>query len=65
MEEEQQMELEALEAIYMDDFELLSSDPPCSFSIILNPEGVIDEDTTDSELLVHLGWGKRLTRWAV
>ena len=47
-DEEQEMELEALEAIYTDDFQIVSNDVPRTCTIILHPEGVIDEETTTS-----------------
>lgn len=48
MDEEQEMELEALEAIYMDELDIISSTAPRSFKLRLQPEGVMDEETTTS-----------------
>ena len=48
MDEEQQMELEALEAIYMDEFALISDQVPRKFTVNVAPDGEIDEETTTS-----------------
>merc|ERR1712137_253079 len=50
MDEDQTMELEALEAIYMDEFTLVSDTVPRKFTINIAPEGDIDEETTTLSL---------------
>lgn len=48
MDEDQEMEIEALQAIYMDEIVVLSDTTPRKFTINLFPDGEIDEDTTTS-----------------
>ena len=46
--EEQEMELQALEAIYGDDYKRMEGDGPASFEVTLVPEAGADETVTTS-----------------
>lgn len=49
MEEEQEMEIEALQAIYDTEMVIISDTTPRKFSINVSPDGDIDEETTTSQ----------------